>query len=236
PDLVLATVELRVARVVPVEAAGVDLDRTRSAAGAGTLDRLTRGFVHRKEIVATDLDRRQPETGRTAGDVTAADGVADPGAFAILVVLEHKDRRQFQHHRHVHRLEGGALVRAAVTGERDRNGAAPQGLRGERRADDQRRAAADNAVGAEHAAVEIGDVHRAALATAQPALLGEEFLHHQNRVAALGDAVAVAAMGAGDVVLGTKMRADAHSRGLFPGIEMNKAGNVAFGELLLDAL
>ena len=35
PDLVLAAIELRVARVGAVETAGVDLDRARSLAGAG---------------------------------------------------------------------------------------------------------------------------------------------------------------------------------------------------------
>ena len=49
----------------------------------------------------------------------------------------------------------------------------------------QRWAAADNAIGAEHAAVEVGNVHRASFAAAQSGLFGEELLHHQGRVAAL---------------------------------------------------
>src|SRR5271165_2600701 len=236
PDFVLAAIELRVARMVAVKAAGIDLDRAGSAAGTGALDRLTRGFVHRKEIVATDLDSRQAEPGRTSGDVTAADGIAYSGAFAVLVVLEHKDRRQLQHHRHVHRLEGGALVRAAVAGERDRDGAASQGLGGQCGADHERRPATDDAVGAEHAAVEIGDVHRSTLAAAQPALFGEQLLHHQNRVAALGDAVAMAAMGARDVVPWPEMRADADGCGFLPSIEVDKSGNAALRELFLHAL
>ena len=236
PDLVLAAIELRVARVVAVKAAGIDLDGARAATGAGALDRLARRLVHREEIVAVDLDRGQAETGRASGDVMAADGVVDPGAFAVLVVLEHEDRRQLQYHRHVHRLEGGALVRAAIAGERDRDGAASQCLGGQCRADHQRRPAADDAVGAEHAAVEIGDVHRPALAAAQPAFLGEQLLHHQNRVAALGDAVAVPAMGAGDVVLRPEMRAHADGRSLLAGIEVDKPGDAALRELFLHAL
>ncbi len=39
-------------------------------------------------------------------------------------------------------------------------------------------AAADDGVRAEHPLVEIGDVHRAALAVAQPALLAGNLLHH----------------------------------------------------------
>src|SRR5437588_821925 len=202
---VLAAIKLRVARVVAVEAASVDLDRAGAAAAAGTLYGLARRLVHFEEIVAVDLDGGQSETGGTAGDIAAADGVFEGGAFAVLVVLEHEYGRQFQYHGHVPRLEGGALVGAAVAGERDRDGVAAEGLGGQRGANDQGWPAADDAIGAEHAMVEVGDVHRAALAAAQPSLLGEQFLHHQGRVAAFGDAVAVPAMGAGDVILRPEM-------------------------------
>ena len=53
---VLGAIELRIARVMAVEAAGVDLDRARPAAGAGALDRLARRLVHFEEIVAAHLD------------------------------------------------------------------------------------------------------------------------------------------------------------------------------------
>src|SRR5712671_5417729 len=55
---VFGAIELRIARVVAVEAAGVDLDRAWPAAGAGALDRLARRLMHGKEIVAADLDAR----------------------------------------------------------------------------------------------------------------------------------------------------------------------------------
>src|SRR5215468_615777 len=90
PHLVLAAIELGVARVVAVKAAGVDLDGARSAAGASAFDRLPCRVVYGKEVVAIDLDGRQAEPGRSSGDVMAADGVADAGAFPVLVVLEHK--------------------------------------------------------------------------------------------------------------------------------------------------
>src|SRR3984957_4939074 len=98
-DLVLAAVELGVARMMAVEAAGIDLDRRRAAACAGALDSLTRGFMHLEEIVAVDLDRGQAEPGRAAGDVAAADRVAKAGALAVLVVLEDLKGRQLPHQR-----------------------------------------------------------------------------------------------------------------------------------------
>ena len=43
-------------------------------------------------------------------------------------------------------------------------------------------------------------------------------------------------MGAGDVILGAKIYADADRGGLLAGIEMDKAGDPALGELLLHPL
>ena len=57
-----------------------------------------------------------------------------------------------------------------------------------------------------------------------------------SSVAALGDAVAVAAMGAGDVVDVGQMHADADARCLLAGIEMHEARDVAGGELVVHAL
>src|SRR5271170_7079305 len=102
--------------MVAVKAAGIDLDRRGAAARTGALDRLACRLVHFEEIIAIDLDRTQAETARASGDVMAANGVSEASALAVLVVFEDKDRRQFQHHRHVHCLEGGSLVRPAVTG------------------------------------------------------------------------------------------------------------------------
>ena len=66
-----------------------------------------------------------------------------------------------------------------------------------------------------------------------PACLGEQLLHHHDEVAALGDAVAVPAMGAGDVILRAEMLAHADGGGLLAGIEMHKTGNAALRELVL---
>ena len=55
-------------------------------------------------------------------------------------------------------------------------------------------------------------------------------------IAALGDAVAVAAVGRGDVVLVVQMQADADRGGLLAGIEMDEAGDVAGRELVVDGV
>jgi hypothetical protein len=92
------------------------------------------------------------------------------------------------------------------------------------------------AIATHHALGQIGDVHRAALAAAQAILAAKNLGHHRLDVAAFGDAVAVAAVGRGDVILVVQMEADADPRRLFAGIEMDETGDVARRELLVDGV
>src|SRR6185312_1562211 len=75
PHLVLAAIELRVARVMAIEAAGIDLDRAGPATVARALHRLARRLVHGEEIVAIDLHRGQAKAGSATGNVAAADRI-----------------------------------------------------------------------------------------------------------------------------------------------------------------
>src|SRR5215468_10139511 len=79
-------------------------------------------------------------------------------------------------------------------------------------------------------------MHRAALAAAEAILLAEDLRHHRLLVAALGDAVAVAAMRAGDGVAVVEMHADADARCLLAGVELHEARNVAGRELVMHGI
>jgi hypothetical protein len=109
----------------------------------------------------------------------------------------------------VQRLQRGALVAAAVAEERDADAAVALELGGQRRPADQRRPAADDPVGAEHALGQVRDVHGAALAVAAAGLAAVDLGHHLADVHAPGDAVAVPAVGAGDGVPVVEVAADA---------------------------
>ena len=100
----------------------------------------------------------------------------------------------------------------------------------------QRRAAADDGIGAQHALGEVSDVHRAALALAQAILAAVDLLHHPDHVTALGDAVAMTAMGAGDVVCIGERRAHTDRDRLLSGIEVRKAGNLTGRDLDVQPL
>ena len=109
-------------------------------------------------------------------------------------------------------------------------------LVGERRAGGQVVAAAHDAVGAQHAHGEVGDVHGAAAALAQAGLLAEDLRHHAVHVSALGHAVAVAAVGGLDHVVLPQSGADAGGDGLLADVQVHEAGDLAVQEVVLDAL
>jgi hypothetical protein len=79
-------------------------------------------------------------------------------------------------------------------------------------------------------------VHRAALAFARAALLAVDFLHHRDHVHALGDAVAVTAVRAGDAVAVAQVHHDPGARGLLAGIQVDEAGDVASREVDVQPL
>jgi hypothetical protein len=79
-------------------------------------------------------------------------------------------------------------------------------------------------------------MHGAALAAAQAASLAHDLQHHALHVHALGDAVAVAAMGRADIILVGEIEADPHPAGLLAEIDVGEAGDVAEREFLLHPL
>src|ERR1051326_900135 len=90
PHFVLAAVELRVAGMMAIEAARIDLDSARSAAVAGAFDGFPRDFMHAEEIIAAAFGGWHAEARRAAGDIVAADSVGRAGIFSIAIVLEHE--------------------------------------------------------------------------------------------------------------------------------------------------
>ena len=155
--------------------------------------------------------------------------------FGIVVVLEHEDARRVGDDRHVHRFEGRALVARPVAREGDRDAPFPVELVGQRRANRDRRACADDAVGTQHALVDIGDMHGAALALAQAFGAAPDFLHHPLHIAALGKAVPVAAVGGDDLVFGIEMFAHAHGHRFLAAIEVGEPGDLAGGDHIVQA-
>ena len=80
----------------------------------------------------------------------------------------------------------------------------------------------------------IGDVHRAALALAVARLLAQQLGEHQVRGRALGQAVAVTAVGAGHIVVGVQGLAHAHSDGFLADVQMRQPRHQRAGIEIVD--
>src|SRR6266540_2461052 len=221
-------VALEVAEVAP----GLRLDQAGAVAPAGPGHRLLRRLVHGDHVVAVDRDAGDVVGGGTVGDAARREVVADRGGLGEAVVLGHEDHRELPDRRQVHALVGGALLGRAVAEEAGAHRAAALALGGEPGPAGQRRAAPDDAVGAEHAAGDVGDVHRAALALAGAVDPAEQLGHHRAELDALGDAVAVAAVGRGDEVPVFEVGADADGDRLLTGVEVDEPGDEPVGEQL----
>ena len=94
-------------------------------------------------------------------------------------------------------------------------------------ADGDRRAAADDAVRAEHAEFHVADVHAAAFALAVAGRAAEQFGEHPIELAAFRDEVAVAAVRAGDLVVARQMHHHAGGDRLLADVEVQGAGDLA---------
>jgi len=88
-------------------------------------------------------------------------------------------------------------------------------------------ASTDNAVGPQDAQVEVGDVHRAALALAVAGGLAQQLGHHQLRITAFGQAMAVTAMGAGDIIVAPQGSAGADGHGFLTDVGVGRAPDSA---------
>ena len=120
-----------------------------------------------------------------------------------------------------------ALGRRAVAEERDRHAAVGAELGGGRGAHGDRQAGGDDAVGAEDPEVGVGDVHRAAAPAVRALVLAHQLGEHPERVEALGQAVAVAAVGRRDDVGRAQRPARPDRRGLLSDREVHEAGHLA---------
>ena len=129
--------------------------------------------------------------------------------------------------RHVHDLEHQPLIERAVAEETGGHLFRPPRLGRQRGPGCEREAAADDAVGPEIAVGGVADVQRAAAAAAIAVAAPEDLRHEPVAVCALGEAMPVATVAAGDIVRRFQRGTDTDRGGLLAGAQMNQAGNLA---------
>ena len=99
-----------------------------------------------------------------------------------------------------------------------------------------RHAGADDAVGAVHPGREVRDVHGTAAPGVVPVDPAQQLGEHPRLVAALGDHVPVAAVGAGDDILGLERRADSDRHCLLTDVLVGDPGDLVGVDELDDPL
>ena len=114
--------------------------------------------------------------------------------LVVEVVLADVHDRQRPERRHVPDLVQQPLAESSLAEEADGDAVAAEALRGERGPGGDARRAAHDRVRAEIAVLVVGDVHRAALASAVPGLLAQQLGEHAVELGALCEAMAVAAV------------------------------------------
>ncbi len=204
-----------------VVAVRLALEEGRALAAPRALDQPLHRRVHGLHVLAVDALGVDAEGPRTRQDL-AGDGLAARRVLAVEIVLADIDDRQFPQRGHVHRLVQQALPQRAVAEEARGDLTAAAHLGRERGAGGDAGRTADDGIGAEVARLRIRDVHRAALAAAVTRLLAEQLGEHPVDRGTLGQAVAVAAVGAGDEVVAAQGLADPDGHAFLAYIEVGQ--------------
>ena len=116
------------------------------------------------------------------------------------------------------------LVGRAVAEERDRHPALALGRqRGAERGGDR---SADDAVAADQPVLQVDHVHRAGTAAAHPGGAAQHLGRERRGIGPFGERMAVAPVGAGQVVVGRQRETCSNRDRLLPGAEMRGAVNL----------
>jgi hypothetical protein len=222
-DFLLGAIQVAVALGMAAEPVRLALDQRRAAAAAGARDGGPRCGNHGGQIIAVDRHTWHRVRRCAVGHVRHGHRAGDVHRHPVLVVLADEDDRQLPDRRHVERFVEGTFVRRAVAEEHHAD--TILFLHGDAHADayGDRQATGHDAVGAEIAALDIGDVHRAAAPAAVPVFLAEELGEHACGIGALGDAVPVPAVRRKDVIVAAQWQRRTDGAGLLPDRQMHRA-------------
>jgi hypothetical protein len=223
-NLLLGAVDLRVADVVAREPDAVGDDEDRALAVTGVAEGLLRGLEDGLDVLPVHGQR-----GHTVG-VGPLDHVFDGQVLRrrrrlrVAVVLADEHGRDGPELREVQRLVERADVRGPVAEEGDRDARLGAQLERQGRSDDARQPAAHDGVRSHVAALDVVQVHGAAVAVAAALDLAVELGHHLVGMRALGDRVPVRAVRGGDHVALVERPADTDRDRLLADGDVEEAG------------
>src|SRR5215467_2348523 len=211
------------------EAIGARLDEGGDLVAAGTLHRATYALadgqhvhpIHRLAVDAVGLGE--------APNLRLSEGAVDGRTHRVAVVLADEDHGQLPEGGEVERLVELALGHRAVSEVAEHDLVAALVLDGETRSGGQGQVRAHDTVAAQEVDALVEEVHRAALALGKSVPAAEELGHHAPGIGALGDAVAVLAVGRDHVVLRAYHRGGTYRHRLLADVEVEKPADLAQG-------
>ena len=214
----------------------IDVEEHRPVALARVRERLDGRAVDGLDVLPVDGDGAHAVRLGALGQVLDRQLLARGRGLGPAVVLADEERRHAPELRQVERLVDGADVGGAVAEERDRHARLVAELEGERGAGHGREPAAHDGVRAHVPALDVVEVHRAAVAVRAALELAVELGHQLVRMRALGERVPVRAVGRGDHVAVLERAADADRDRFLTDRDVQEAGQLAGAEALLDLL
>ena len=236
-DLLGRAVDLaRVGHRVPAEAVRGRLEQRRPALLARAPQQAVGGLAHGQQVVAVHA-LAVHAVGRGALPLLGLrGGHLDRRAHAVAVVDDLEDDRQVPDGGQVERLVEGADVGRALAELAEHRVRLALVVERERDADGDRQLAADDAPAAQEVALDVEQVHRAAVAARDAGRLAEQLGHDAVRLGADGQRRAVVAVAREHVVAGLHRVDGADVGRLLADREMAVAADARAGVLLLRPL
>src|ERR1700722_3194275 len=210
-----------IADVMSAVAVGIALQEGRPVAGTSTLYQPRRDFIHGAHVLTINARGLDTEGSSTAEDGTRR-GLLVMRVLVVHIIFANIDYRQLPQLRQVHHFVKRSLPESAFSEEADCNATGAESLRGKSCSRGNAHAAADDSVGAEIAGRRIGDVHRSTFASTIARFFSQQFGEHAIGRGTLGQAMSMAAVRAGDVVVDSQRLADPHGNGFFAAIQMGE--------------
>src|SRR6266540_5624492 len=229
----------RIAHRVAPEAVGARLDQRRRLLPARALHGPTDAVADGQHVHAVHGLAGDAVGLGEAPDLGLGQRAVDGGAHGIAVVLAEIDYRQLPQRRQVQGLVELPLGHRAVAEVADDHLVAALVLDGEGRPGRQRQVRAHDGVAAEEVHALVEEMHRAALALAEPVAPAEELGHDPPRVGALRQALPMLAIRADRVVVRAERGGGPDRHGFLAYIKVEEAANLAervhLGRLFLEA-
>ena len=198
----------------------------RALSAARAIDEPLRLCVDRLHALSIHGFGANAESGGPGADV-ARRCLTEVRVLVVEVVLADVDHRELPQLRNIQFFVEQSLPQRAFSKKANRNAPVLELLCSEGGAGRNAEASSHNRICSQVARGRVSNVHRAALAAAIAGFLAQQFCEHQVGRGSLGQAVAVAAMRAGNVVLAIQRFAHSHRNRLFAAVQMRQAGHDA---------